>query len=94
MATTGNARGGRSSGPQAQEPPVEVADVGPEAVAKAKRNLPTGTTYANATEPAPVAKPQAPDSGPQAVAEAKRNLPTGQTYASAPESALDAAVKP
>src|SRR4029077_13142376 len=38
MASSGNARGGRSGGPQA---PVEVADVGPEAVAKAKRDLPT-----------------------------------------------------
>jgi hypothetical protein len=94
MASTGNARGGRSSGPQAQEPPVEVADVGPEAVAKAKRNLPTGTTYASAPEPAPVAKPQSPDSGPEAVAKAKRNLPTGATYASAPESAPTPPVKP
>ena len=50
VASTGNARGGRSGGPQAQEPPVEVADVGPEAVAKAKRNLPTGTAYASAPE--------------------------------------------
>ena len=44
MATTGNARGGRSGGPQ---PQVEVADVGPEAVAKAKRDLPTGPAYAS-----------------------------------------------
>ena len=59
VATSGNARGGRSGGPQAQEPPVEVADVGPEAVAKAKRHLPTGAAYASAPEPAPAAKPQA-----------------------------------
>ncbi len=45
MATTGNARGGRSGGPQ---PQVEVADAGPEAVAKAKRDLPTGQAYASA----------------------------------------------
>jgi uncharacterized protein YcbK (DUF882 family) len=94
VASTGNARGGRSGGPQAQEPPVEVADVGPEAVAKAKRNLPTGAAYASAPEPAPVAKPQAPDAGPEAVAKAKRNLPTGPTYASAPESAPTPPVKP
>ena len=91
MASTGNARGGRSGGPQ---PQVEVADVGPEAVAKAKRDLPTGTAYASAPEPAPVAKPQAPDSGPEAVAKAKRNLPTGPAYASAPESAPTPPVKP
>jgi len=96
VASTGNARGGRSGGPQpqAQEPPVEVADVGPEAVAKAKRHLPTGAAYASAPEPAPAAKPQEPDSGPEAVATAKRNLPTGPTYASAPESAPTPPVKP
>jgi len=96
VASTGNARGGRSGGPQpqAQEPPVEVADVGPEAVAKAKRHLPTGAAYASAPEPAPAATPQAPDSGPEAVATAKRNLPTGPTYASAPESAPTPPAKP
>ena len=80
VASTGNARGGRSGGPQpqAQEPPVEVADVGPEAVAKAKRHLPTGAAYASAPEPAPAATPQAPDSGPEAVATAKRNLRPGR----------------
>ena len=41
-ATTGNARGGRSGGGPQAAPQVEVADAGPEAVAKAKRNLPTG----------------------------------------------------
>ena len=94
VASTGNARGGRSGGPQAQEPPVEVADVGPEAVAKAKRNLPTGTAYASAPEPAPAAKPQAPASGPEAVAKAKRSLPTGPTYASADDVAPTPPVKP
>ncbi len=88
MATTGNARGGRSSGPQA---PVEVAEAGPEAVAKAKRDLPTGQAYASAPEPAPAAKPEAPDAGPEAVAKAKHDLPTGQAYASAPEVSADAA---
>jgi uncharacterized protein YcbK (DUF882 family) len=91
MATTGNARGGRGGGPQ---PQVEVADVGPEAVAKAKHDLPTGPAYASAPEPAPVAKPQAPDSGPEAVAKAKRNLPTGPAYASAVESAPTPPAKP
>ena len=96
------ARGGRSGGGyQAPEPQVEVADVGPQAVAKAKRNLPTSQAYASAPEPAPAAKPEAPepqaevaDVGPQAVAKAKRNLPTGQAYASAPESAPTPPVKP
>ena len=91
VATSGNARGGRSGGPQ---PPVEVADVGPEAVAKAKRDLPTGPAYASAPEPAPAAKPQAPDSGPEAVAKAKSNLPTGPAYAGALESAPTPPAKP
>jgi uncharacterized protein YcbK (DUF882 family) len=91
VASTGNARGGRGSGPQ---PPVEVADVGPEAVAKAKRDLPTSQTYASAPEAAPALKPQGPDVGPEAVAKAKHNLPTGQAYASAPESAPTPPAKP
>ena len=44
--TTGNARGGRGGGGGVAEPQVQVADAGPEAVAKAKRNLPTGPAYA------------------------------------------------
>ena len=91
MATTGNARGGRSGAPQ---PQVEVADVGPEAVAKAKRDLPTGPAYAGPAEPAPAAEPQAPELGPKAVARAKRNLPTGPAYASAAEPAPAPPVKP
>ena len=91
MASTGNARGGRSGGPQ---PQVEVADAGPEAVAKAKRDLPTGPTYAGPVEPAPAAKPQPSDSGPAAVARAQRNLPTGPAYASAAEPAPAPPVKP
>jgi uncharacterized protein YcbK (DUF882 family) len=88
VASTGNARGGRSGGPQpqAQEPPVEVADVGPEAVAKAKRHLPTGVAYASAPASAPEPQAEVADIGPQAVAKAKRDLPTGQAYAGAPES--------
>ena len=91
MATTGNARGGRSGGPQ---PQVEVADVGPEAVAKAKRDLPTGPAYAGPAEPAPAAKRQASDVGPEAVTKAKRNLPTGPAFASAAEPAPAPPVKP
>ena len=91
MATTGNARGGRSGGPQ---PQVEVADVGPEAVTRAKRDLPAGPAYAGPPEPAPDAKPQPPDSGPEAVAKAKRNLPTGPAFASATEPAPAPPVKP
>src|SRR5271155_2785316 len=51
--TTGNARGGRGGGGGVAEPQGQVADAGPEAVAKAKRNLPTGPAYAGAAEPAP-----------------------------------------
>ena len=92
MAATGNARGGRGGGPQ---PQVEVADAGPEAVARAKRDLPTGPAYASAAEPAPAAaKSESADSGPEAVARAKRNLPTSPAYASAAEPAPAPPVKP
>jgi uncharacterized protein YcbK (DUF882 family) len=91
MATAGNARGGRSGGSQ---PQVEVADVGPEAVARAKRDIPTGPAYAGPVERAPAAKPQSPDSGAEAVASAKRNLPTGPSYASAADSAPTPPAKP
>ncbi len=83
-ATTGNARGGRSGGGPQAAPQVEVADAGPEAVAKAKRNLPTGHAYAEPAAPAPApAAKQGLESGPDAVAMAKRDLPTGPAYASA-----------
>jgi len=85
--TTGNARGGRGGGGGVAEPQVEVADAGPAAVAKAKRNLPTGQAYAGPAEPAPAANSQGLDAGPEAVAKAKRNLPTGPAYASAAEPA-------
>jgi uncharacterized protein YcbK (DUF882 family) len=83
--TAGNARGGRGGG--SSQPQVEIADAGPEVVAKAKRNLPTGPAYAGPAEPAPAsaAKPQGLEAGPDAVAKAKRDLPTGPTYASAVE---------
>jgi uncharacterized protein YcbK (DUF882 family) len=90
-ATTGNARSGRSGGSQ---PQIEVADVGPEAVARAKRDLPTGQAYAGPVESAPAAKAQPSDSGPEAVARAKRNLPTGPAYASAAAPAPAPPVKP
>ena len=82
--TAGNARSGRGGGSSQPQPQVEVADAGPEAVAKAKRGLPTGQAYAGpAEQPAPAAKSQGLPSGPEAVAAAKRNLPTGPAYASA-----------
>ena len=84
-------RGGRSGGSQ---PQIQVADVGPEAVARAKRDISTGPAYAGPVESAPAAKPQPSDSGPEAVARAKRNLPTGPAYASAAEPAPTPPVKP
>jgi hypothetical protein len=90
-ATTTMARGGRNGGSQ---PQIQVADVGPEAVARAKRDLPTGPASAGPAEPAEAAAPQDDDTGPAAVAKAKRNLPTGQAYASAPDAAPIPPVKP
>jgi len=93
VAAAGNARGGRSGGAQ---PQIEVADAGPEAVERAKRDLPSGPAYAGPVEPAPAAALQAPDSGPEAVSRAKRNLPTGPAYASAaaPAAAAQPPAKP
>ncbi len=91
--TTGNARGGRGGG-GGGEPQVQVAEAGPEAVARAKRNLPTGPAYAGPAESAPAAKSQGLVAGPEAVAAAKRNLPTGPAYASAAEPAPAPPVKP
>ncbi len=51
--------GGRSGGGG-----VQIADVGPAAVARAKANLPTGPVYASAPEPAPMAEPE-PQPAPQ-----------------------------
>jgi uncharacterized protein YcbK (DUF882 family) len=97
-AATGIARGGRSGGSSggAAEPQVQVADAGPEAVARAKRHLPTGPAYAGPAEsaPAPAAKSQDLDTGPEAVAKAKRNLPTGPAYASSAEPEPAPPVKP
>ncbi len=80
--TIGMARGGRGGG---GAPQVQVADAGPEAVAKAKRDLPSGPASAGPIEtpPAAAANPQDSDTGPEAVAKAKRNLPTGPAFASA-----------
>ena len=90
-STTGNARGGHSGGSQ---PRIEVADAGPEAVARAKRDLPTGPVSAGPVEAAPAARAEPSDSGPEAVARAKRNLPTGQAYASAAAPTPAPPVKP
>ena len=92
-AVAGNARGGRGG---AAQPQVEIADAGPEAVATAKRNLPTGPVYAGPVESAPAsaAKPQGLQAGPEAVAKAKRDLPTGPVYASAVDPAPAPPVKP
>jgi uncharacterized protein YcbK (DUF882 family) len=80
---TGVARGGRGGAGAG----IEIADAGPDAMATAKRNLPTGPAYAGPVEPAPApsAQPHVLDAGPDAVAKAKRNLPLGPTYASAVE---------
>jgi uncharacterized protein YcbK (DUF882 family) len=48
LQTVAGGRGGRAGAPT-----VQIADAGPEAVARAKRNLPTGPTYASAPAPAP-----------------------------------------
>ncbi len=89
---TGVARGGRGGG----EPQIQVAEAGPEAVAMAKRNLPTGPAYAGPVTPAraPSANSRALEAGPVALAMAKRTLPTGPAYASAAESAPTPPVKP
>ena len=85
-AATGVARSGRGGGGQ---PQIQVAEAGPDVVATAKRNLPTGRAYAGpaGSAAAPAAQPQGLEAGPEAVANAKRNLPTGPTYASAAEPA-------
>jgi len=89
---TGVARGGRGGG----APEIQVAEAGPEAVAMAKRNLPTGPAYAGPVTPAPApaANSRGLEAGPEAIAKAKRNLPTGPAYASAAESAPTPPVKP
>ena len=89
---TGVARGGRGGG----GPQIQIAEAGPDAVATAKRNLPTGPAYAGPVQPAPApaAQPQGLEAGPDAIAKAKRNLPTGPAYASAAESAPTPPVKP
>jgi len=60
-------RGGRSGGQAAA--PAQIEEAGPEAVARAKRNLPNGPTYASALEAAPAAKAAPrPSPKPQVVA--------------------------
>ena len=89
---TGVARGGRGGG----GPQIQIAEAGPDAVAMAKRSLPTGQAYAGPVQPAPApaANSQVLEAGPDAIAKAKRNLPTGPAYASAAESAPTPPVKP
>src|SRR5208282_1714078 len=67
---TGVARGGRGGG----APEIQVAEAGPEAVAMAKRNLPTGPAYAGSVTPAPApaANSRGLEAGPEAIAKAKR----------------------
>jgi hypothetical protein len=64
----------------------QAPDAGPEAVAKAKRNLPTGPTYASAPESAPT-----PPVKPQAVAELEQ--PSVASDASPDEPRSDAGPK-
>ena len=61
--------GGRGARVNAGQPApvVEIADAGPAAVAKAKRGLPTGPTYAGPAPAAAAPEPQ-PESQPQVVA--------------------------
>ena len=68
---------------EATEPQAEVADVGPQAVAKAKRNLPTGRlTRAPQVAPTPV-----PPVKPQAVAELEQPNIASDASPEAPRSA-------
>ena len=48
---------GRAAAAAAAEPRIQIADAGPDAVAKAKRNLPTGPAYASAVQPLPLRRP-------------------------------------
>ena len=66
-------RGSHSGGEEATTPaPVEIAEAGPVAVAKAKRDLPTGPAYAGpAPSAAPAAAAPAPTPAPAPAPEAK-----------------------
>jgi uncharacterized protein YcbK (DUF882 family) len=82
--TLAGARGGRTGpGPA---PLVQIAEAGPEAVAKAKRNLPTGPTYASAPPPAP-APAAAPVPTPKPEIVAALEEPKVETDASSDSSA-------
>ena len=61
----GTGRGGRSGGAGGQ---VQIAEAGPEAVARAKQDLPTGQAYMSAPPPAPAAAKPAPAPKPEVVA--------------------------
>jgi len=82
-------RGGRSGGMLAA--PVQIEEAGPEAIARAKRNLPTGPTYASAAEPAPAAKAAAPEPAPKPQVVAALEAPKFESDAAS--EAADAPVK-
>jgi uncharacterized protein YcbK (DUF882 family) len=97
---SGNGRGG--GGGRFAEPTVEVAEAGPEAVATAKRHLPTGPTYASpAPEPAPVvaaapapAPAPAPAAAPEPAAQVVAALEQPKVESDAqPDAAPEAPVK-
>jgi uncharacterized protein YcbK (DUF882 family) len=81
---TGNARGGRGGASQQPAPEVQVAQAGPEAVARAKRHLPTGPAYAEASPPP--GNTQNLNANQDPIGRAKRDLPTGPAFASAVDS--------
>lgn len=84
VASSRGGRGGGAPGRTAQPAPVEIAEAGPAAVAKAKRGLPAGPAYAGPAPDAPEPQaPPAPVPPPPAPAE----------VASAPEPAAVAALE-
>ncbi len=97
VASNAGGRGGahRGGGVAPEAAPVEVAEAGPAAVAKAKRGLPTGPAYAEpaAAEPAaaePAAPPPAPAPEPVAKDEVVAALEQPQV---ASDAETDATVK-
>ena len=68
-ANNGGRGGGHGGGVAPTAAPVEIAEAGPAAVAKAKRGLPTGPAYAEPEAPAPAPAPTAaPAPAPEPVA--------------------------
>ena len=106
VATNSGGRGGRGGGTGGVVPtaaPVEIAEAGPAAVAKAKGGLPTGPTYAGpaapaaAPEPAPAPEPVANEQvvaaldQPAVASDAETDAPVKLT---GPIAALDLAPLP